>query len=61
MYLTSTSRLTTPVDLLLGFFLRWLDGCKVGEVPEAADVLVVAVLLVEAVIVTEGTSMCSVK
>lgn len=29
------------------------------EVPEAADVLVVAVLLVEEVIVTEGTSRCS--
>ena len=31
------------------------------EVPEAADVLVVAVLLVEEVIVTEGTSRCSEK
>ena len=62
--LTSTSRLTTPVDLLLGFFLRWLDGWRVEDEEEVladAEVLVVAVLFVEDVIVTEGTSECSVK
>ena len=62
--LTSTSRLTTPVDLLLGFFLRWLDGWRVEDEEDVladAEVLVVAVLFVEDVIVTEGTSECSVK
>ena len=61
--LTSTSRLTTPVDLRLGFFLLWLDGCKVeDEVAEPAGVvLVVAVPLADEVIVTEGTSRFSMK
>ena len=63
--LTSTSRLTTPVDLLLGFFLLWLDGCRVEDEDVLADadaeLLVVAVLFDEDVIVTEGTSECSVR
>ena len=61
LQLTSTSRLTTPVDLLLGFFLRWLEGCnEEGELFD--DVLVVTfVPELDPVIVTEGTATFSAK
>lgn len=64
MNLTSTSRLTTPVDLRLGFFLRWFEGCRVdGEAGEgdAGLELVVAVMPDDDVMVTDGTSTFSTK
>lgn len=58
--LTSTSRLTTPVDLLLGFFLRWLEGCNDdGEAEPEAVLVVTLVPELDEVIVTDGTSTFS--
>ena len=61
--LTSMSRLTTPVDLRLGFFLRWFEGWRpVIDGDEGVELVVeTPVIPVEDVMVTEGTSVCSVK
>ncbi len=57
--LTSISRLTTPVDLRLGFFLRWFDGAKVEAVEAVAALEVAELLPLVVVIENEGTSLFS--